>query len=74
VTLDPFPPDGRALHDTLWSKLGETGMARRRAYDARMALSLLQQGVKELATVNTKDFEDFGFLRVWNPLPSPRAL
>jgi len=27
----------------------------------------LQQGDEEFATVNTKDFEGFGFKRVWNP-------
>lgn len=63
-----FPPDSRAVHDALWDKIGERGIARRRAYDTRMAISLLQQGVKEIATVNTKDFEGLGFRRVWNPL------
>lgn len=63
-----FPPDGRTLHDALWRKIGERGIARRRAYDARMAMCLLQQGVKEFATVNTKDFDGLGFRRVWNPL------
>lgn len=42
--------------------------APRRAYDWRVALTLTQQGVTEFATVNTKDFQDFGFTRVWNPL------
>jgi hypothetical protein len=43
-------------------------LARRRAYDWRAALSMLRQGVTEFATVNVKDFEGFGFARVWNPL------
>jgi hypothetical protein len=42
--------------------------ARRRIYDARLALSLLRQGVTAFATANVKDFEEFGFNRVWNPL------
>jgi hypothetical protein len=42
--------------------------ARRRAYDWRAALLLIQQGVTEFATVNEKDFRDCGFQRVWNPL------
>ena len=42
--------------------------ARRRAYDWRAALLLIQQGVTEFATVNEKDFRDCGFKRVWNPL------
>ena len=67
-----FPSDSRTLHDVLWNKIGERGIARRRAYDTRMALSLLQQGVKEFATVNTKDFKEVGFRRVWNPLHRPK--
>lgn len=63
-----FPADSRAFHDKLWPRLREKGLARRRAYDWRAALSMLRQGVTELATVNVKDFEDFGFARVWNPL------
>jgi uncharacterized protein len=45
--------------------------ARRRIYDARLALSLRRQGIKEFATANVADFEDFGFERVWNPLEPP---
>jgi predicted nucleic acid-binding protein len=63
-----FPPGSRAFHDQLWSRLRETGLARRRAYDLRTALSLLRNGVNEFATVNVKDFEGIGFARVWNPL------
>ena len=29
---------------------------------------MIHQGVKELATTNVKDFQGFGFERVWNPL------
>lgn len=63
-----FPPDSRDFHDAFWPRLGEATFARRRAYDWRTALSLVRQGVTEFATVNTKDFEGFGFRRVWNPL------
>lgn len=63
-----FPPDSRAFHDTLWPRLRENNFARRRACDWRSALSLLRQGVTEFATVNVKDFEGFGFAKVWNPL------
>lgn len=48
--------------------LREADFARRRAYDWRAALLLIQQGVTEVATVNEKDFRDCGFQRVWNPL------
>ena len=63
-----FPPESRAFHDAFWPRLREDGFARRRAFDWRTALSLVQHGVTEFATVNEKDFCDFGFQRVWNPL------
>jgi uncharacterized protein len=64
-----FPPgESRPFHDAFWTKLTEPGFARRRAYDWRMALTLLRQGVDEFATMNVKDFEGFGFRRVWDPL------
>lgn len=63
-----FPADSVALHDALWARARQTELARRRIYDLRLGLSLLQQGVTELATANVKDFEDLGFRRVWNPL------
>ena len=67
-----FPPDSRAFHDRMWPKLRTKGFARRRAHDWRAALSMLDQVVTELATVNVKDFKGFGFERVWNPLESGR--
>lgn len=66
--ISGFPTDSRAFHDILWPKLREDAFARRRAYDCRAALILIQQGVTDFATVNEKDFRDFGFKRVWNPL------
>ena len=63
-----FPVDSKAFHDAFWPRLAHPGFARRRAYDWRIALTLLRQGVDEFATVNTKDFRGFGFRRVWNPL------
>lgn len=63
-----FPPDGPALHDRLWQLAANPDFSRRRIYDARLALSLVQQGVTEFATVNVKDFQGLGFNRVWNPL------
>lgn len=63
-----FDPDSVGLHDELWRFATRPALARRRIYDARLALSLRRQGVRELATVNVRDFEGFGFARVWNPL------
>jgi toxin-antitoxin system PIN domain toxin len=63
-----MPPDSRAFHDAFWPRLRDESMARRRAFDWRAALTLMQQGVTEFATANEKDFQNFGFKRVWNPL------
>ena len=67
-----LPPATREFHDALWPRLAQPGVARRRAFDWRMALSLLHHGVTEFATVNVRDFDGFGFKRVWNPLAPPR--
>ena len=63
-----FPPDSVQFHDAFWPKLRTANFARRRAFDWRTSLSLLRHGVTDFATVNLKDFEGFGFRRVWNPL------
>lgn len=63
-----FPPDSRELHAALWQKSAHPGIARRRIYDTRTALVLRAFGVTEFATANVKDFEGFGFAKVWNPL------
>ncbi len=63
-----FPAESRSLHDTLWKNATVKTFAFRRLYDTRSALTLIAQGVTEFATVNTKDFEGFGFRRVWNPI------
>jgi toxin-antitoxin system PIN domain toxin len=63
-----FPPDSRALHARLWEMAAQPGLARRRIYDTRTALALRAFGVTEFATANVKDFDGFGFARVWNPV------
>ena len=62
-----FPPTSREVHADLWQQASKAGIARRRIYDTRTALCLLAFGVTEFATANVKDFEGFGFERVWNP-------
>ncbi len=61
-------PPARVEYGTARALLRQADFARRRAYDWRAALLLIQQGVTEFATVNEKDFRDCGFQRVWNPL------
>ena len=62
-----FDTDSVAVHQELWSRAAESAFGRRRVYDARLALTLRQQGVTEFATANVKDFRDFGFERTWSP-------
>jgi toxin-antitoxin system PIN domain toxin len=63
-----FTTDSRAFHDELWSSASRSDFPYKRLYDLRLSLSLLHHGVTEFATANTRDFEDLGFKRVWNPL------
>lgn len=56
----------------VWALAATPGIARRRLFDARLALTLRHHGVDEFATRNIKDFEDFGFSRVWDPI-TPRG-
>jgi toxin-antitoxin system PIN domain toxin len=66
--ISGFSSESRLVHERLWKISSQTGFAARRIFDARLALVLHQQGVSEFATANVKDFEGFGFKRVWNPL------
>jgi uncharacterized protein len=63
-----FPPTSREVHADLWQQAATVGFARRRIYDTRTALCLRAFGVTEFATANVKDFEGFGFQKLWNPL------
>lgn len=63
-----LPVEQRRMHDRLWELAAGSDFPYGRVFDARLTLSLVQQGVTEFATVNVKDFQGFGFHRVWNPL------
>jgi hypothetical protein len=52
----------------VWKLASAKDFAFRRIIDARLALTLRHHGVTEFATSNVKDFEAFGFAKVWNPL------
>jgi toxin-antitoxin system PIN domain toxin len=58
------------LMDEVWRLASSHEFARRRIYDARLARTLRHHGVTEFATANAKDFEGFGFTRLWNPAAS----
>jgi uncharacterized protein len=51
---------------TVWEK-AKMLPARLQIYDTRLALTLRHHGVTEFATRNVKDFQGFGFKRVWDP-------
>lgn len=54
--------------DQVWTMARQPGFARRRIFDARLALTLVHHGVTGFASANTRHFADLGFASVWNPL------
>jgi uncharacterized protein len=56
------------IMDHVWASAGSNDFARRRIFDARLALTLRHGGVTHFATANVKDFQGWGFEKVWNPL------
>lgn len=56
----------------VWALAATPGIARRRLFDARLALTLRHHGVDEFATRNINDYNDFGFSCVWDPITSDR--
>ncbi len=58
---------GPVMED-VWKLAAAPSFARRRIVDARLALTLRHHGVTELATHNHRDFQGFGFDRVWSPI------
>jgi toxin-antitoxin system PIN domain toxin len=54
--------------DEVWRHASSSSFARRRIIDARLALTLRHHGVTRFATRNTRDFADFEFEEVWDPI------
>lgn len=52
----------------VWTRVADPQTGRRTIFDARLALTLVRSGVRELATRNRRDFESYGFDRVFDPL------
>lgn len=52
----------------VWEAAETEQFARRRIIDLRLALTLQHHGVTDFATANLKDFQNVGFVRVWNPV------
>lgn len=57
----------------VWEIAGEPECPRRRVFDARIGLTLLHHGVRELATRNVKDFDGLGFDKVFDPIAGDPA-
>lgn len=51
----------------VWKLAAAPGFARRRIYDARLALTLRHHGVTTFLTRNARDFSGFGFEQVVDP-------
>lgn len=52
----------------VWTIAARPRAARRRIFDARLALTLRYHDVRELATDNVRHFDGFGFERVFSPV------
>ena len=68
--LIDYPGDSSAVMNEVWRFAARPDVGRRVIFDARLALTLRHHGVTEFATRNETHFRDFGFSRVWNPLPN----
>ena len=66
--LIDYPGTGSSVADQLWRRMAQPDTPYRALFDARLALTLRHHGVTELATRNIKDFQGYGFTRVWDPL------
>ena len=56
------------ISNQLWEWAAETKRGFRQVIDARIAFTLLHHEVTHFATANLKDFSDFGFEKLWDPL------
>ena len=61
------------LMDEIWRRAGLADAPRRSIFDTRLALTLKHHGVTDFATGNVKQFDGFGFARVWDPLARPES-
>ena len=66
-----YPGPQSGVMNRLWELAAKSDFPYGKVYDARLALTLRHHGVTEFATRNIKDFQGFGFKRVWNPLTEP---
>jgi predicted nucleic acid-binding protein len=69
VLID-YPGETSSLMNEVWRLAAQPNIGRRIVFDARLAFTLRHYGVTEFATRNESHFRDFGFTRLWNPLPA----
>ena len=62
-----YPGPQAQIMDRLWALAADASFPYGRIYDARLALTLRYHGVTEFATRNIRDFQKFGFKKVWDP-------
>ena len=62
-----YPGPQAQIMDHLWILAADASFPYRRIYDTRLALTLRYHGVTEFATRNIRDFQGFGFKKVWDP-------
>jgi toxin-antitoxin system PIN domain toxin len=55
------------ITESIWTRAAQSP-ARLTIYDTRLALTLRHHNVTDFATRNVKDFQGFGFKKVWDPL------
>lgn len=63
-----YPGPQAGIMNRFWKTAAAPQFAFRKVYDLRLALALRHHGVRNFATRNTRDFQDVGFDRVWDPL------
>jgi toxin-antitoxin system PIN domain toxin len=71
--LVDYPGDTATVMDGIWRWAAQPNIGRRVVFDARLALTLSHHGVTDFATRNERHFAGFGFVRVWNPLPTDES-
>jgi toxin-antitoxin system PIN domain toxin len=57
-----------AVSQALWKWAKSPNSGFRQIIDARLGLTLRFHGVTEFASANFKNFQEFGFDRLWNPV------
>lgn len=62
-----FLPDSREVHDRWRSLLVAHNIQGVQVHDARLAASMYVHGVRQLLTINVRDFRRFADLRILHP-------